>query len=340
MDVQNLMRPLLGVTGLSLALAVMAAVLDRPVNQIAPPQTLLADYAAQIDESARLEMTHGMGISGTRKIIVAQKDGQWVLPQRRNYPANQELVTETLLALADLKALEARTAKPEWHTALGLGVPEELGRAVRFKVSDAAGDALAGLLLGREQESEAEAKQEVKDYGPELRQFYVRRADTAQSWLARGRLPRNANFAAWMDPALPKHDLAALTAVDFEAGEGPFRLVRVGTDGWSLLGGAGWLAGFAALRPDDVALAETINFDTARTMRLNYADGLQISYANVGAATVIWAGISAKADKDASAAVKAEAAAINARYAKWALRFDAARAAILLPARANLQAAN
>ena len=339
MDVPYMMRPLTALAGISLALAIGAAIFDRPVNRAAPPQVLLADYAATIDETARLEMTHGMGISGTRKIIVTQQDGQWVLPQRRNYPANQELVNETLLALADVKAVEARTGQAEWHAALGLVVPEDLGRAVRFDVVDASGAALASLLLGREQQSEAEAKQEVMTIGPQLRQFYARLTDEPQSWLASGRLPRNANFSAWMDAHLPKHDLAALKSIRFEGSTGPFTMVRVSPDSWSLSGGTGWLAGFEALRPDDVTPAETINFDTARPMRLRYEDGLTITYANVGAATVIWSGISAEAQKGAPVAVQEKAAAINTRFGKWALRFDASRAPVLLPAQATLQGA-
>ena len=99
-------------------------------------------------------------------------------------------------------------------------------------------------------------------------------------------------------------------------------------------GGHGWLAGFEALRPDDVTLAETINFDTAQRMRLRYEGRPgSITYANVGAATVIWSGISAEAQKGAPKAVpKAKAAAINARFGKWALRFDASRAPIFCPA--------
>lgn len=339
MDVTPLLRPLVGLSLASLILAVLAVSFDRPVNRTPPPQILLADFADRLTDSAQLEMTFGRGISGTQTIKVTQKNGQWVLPQRNDYPANQELVTETLLALADVKALEARTAKAEWHAALGLVVPEDLGRAVRFDVADKTGAALASLLLGREQQSEAEAKQEVMTIGPQLRQFYARLTDDPQSWLARGRLPRNANFSAWMDGRLAKHDVSALKSVRFEASTGLFTLVRVSPDSWSLPGGNGWLAGFEALRPDDVTLAETINFDTARRMRLRYDDGLTITYANVGAATVIWSAISAEAQKGASPAVQEKAAAINARFGKWALRFDASRAPVLLPAQAILQGA-
>ena len=190
-------------------------------------------------------------------------------------------------------------------------------------------------MLGKEQQSESEATQEVKNYGPELRQFYVRREDSAQSWLARGRLPRNPDMAAWIDPALPRHDLDKLTKLRFGTGDDAFAALRVGSD-WSLGGTQDWLDRFAALRPDDVARAEAINFDTARPFTLQFEDGLSLTYENVGAATVIWSRISARANADASGDIKALATRLNNRFNGWALRFSAERTPLLLPAKRDL----
>lgn len=340
MDVTRMMRPLLGVTLASLILAVMAVLLDRPVNAIAPPRVLLPDYAANLQAASRLEITHGQGLSGTQTMRFQLQDTsngrQWVMPQRNDYPANQELVTETLLALADIKAVSARTAQSQWHRALGLTVPEELGKAMRFQVFDADGNVLTALLLGNEETSEAEAAQDVKTYGVEQRQFYVRREDAAQSWLARGRLPRNPNIAAWIDRALPKGNLDGLEKVTFGKSGDKTVMTRVTPDSWSLAGGPIWLADFAALRPEDVARQDAIEFAGAQPMELAYGNGLVVRYENLGAATVIWSRIKARTTKAASAEARAEAAAINARFSGWALRFAAEQAPILLPAKAQL----
>ena len=66
MDMTALLRPLTLITGLSLVLALAALIGERPVNAVAPPQLLLADYAAQIDKAQKLEVTHGRGLSGAR----------------------------------------------------------------------------------------------------------------------------------------------------------------------------------------------------------------------------------------------------------------------------------
>ena len=335
MDVTRMMRPLIGLAIVSVVLGVAAVLADRPVNALAPPRILLADYAAKLEDAARLEITHGQGLSGSQTMVFTRQDGQWLMPQRDGYPANQELVTETLLALAGVKAVSARTAQAKWHRALGLTVPEELGKAVRFRVRDAAGKELTSLLLGNEEASEAEAAQDVKTYGFEQRQFYVRREGDAQSWLARGRLPRNPNVAAWMDQSLPKGDVAGLTRVSFGKGDKTV-MTRVTPDSWSLAGGPGWLAAFEALRPEDVARADAIEFATAQPMLLRYKDGLRVSYENVGAATVIWSRISAMTAPEADAATRQIAADINARFDGWALRFAADQAPVLLPGRAQL----
>ena len=335
MDVTRMMRPLLAVSFVSLLLAFGALWADRPVNNIAPPRILLPDYAAQLQSATRLNITHGKGLSGHQTIQFILRDGQWTLPQRADYPANQELVTETLLALADVKAVAARTAKEKWHRALGLTVPEELGKAVRFEVRDAEGEVLTRLLLGNEEASEAEAAQEVKTFGFEQRQFYVRRESEAQSWLVRGRLPRNPNIAAWMDQSLPRGETAGPARVRV-GGNDPFVLTRVTQDSWSLAGGTGWFAGFQALRPEDVAREDAIEFANAQPMRLEYASGLTLIYENLGAATVIWSRIRAEVKADASDEVRAQAEAINRRYQGWALRFAADQAPILLPGRAQM----
>ena len=339
MDMRRLLRPLASVTAASLILALIALMGERRVNAVPPPQTLLPEYAAELARTQKLEVTHGTGISGTRGLTMSRGPDGWTLDERWGYPANDELVNETLLALADLKAVEARTAKADWHRALGLVVPENIGAAVRFRVTDDAGVEMASLLLGKEQQSEAEAKQQVQNYGPELRQFYVRRADSDQTWLARGRLPRNPEPAAWIDPSLPRHAAEKLQQVRFgkttDKGNAKFKFIRIG-EAWSLSGAQNWLALFETLRPDDVARADGINFETARPFTLTYTDGLSITYENVGAATVIWSRMRARAAANAGADVKALARNINARYEGWAMRFAAERSPILLPAKRDL----
>ena len=96
MDITGLLRPLGVVTLASLVLAFIALIGERPVNAEAPPQILLADYAAQLNKASKLEVTHGRGLSGARAFHVSRTDTGWTVDERWNYPANDELVNETL----------------------------------------------------------------------------------------------------------------------------------------------------------------------------------------------------------------------------------------------------
>lgn len=335
MDILRLLRPLGALTMAGLLLAVMAVLGERGVNQIGDAEKLLPAYGNNLAAAKQLKIVHGRGLSGVQGLNIRRGENGWLLSERSNYPANDELVTETLLALADIDILEARTAQADWHRALGLVAPEELGKAIRFEVLDGERQSLARILIGKDEKSEAEAVQQVQEFGPVKSRFYVRHEDSAQSWLALGRVPRNPEPAAWIDPSLPRHDPALLTELAFGEGASAFKAVRVG-DAWSMGGAARWIDGFQALRPDDVTRADAINFDTARPVTLVYSDGLRITYENVGAATVIWARMRADTAAGAAAEVKAQAARLNARFGGWALRFSAERTPVLLPARRDL----
>lgn len=342
MDVSRLLRPLGLLTLASLVLAGMALLGERSIVRMAQFEKLLPAYAANIDAARQLTVTHGRGLSGTQGISLSRGEAGWQLTQRWNYPANDELVTETLLALADIELLEARTAQKDWHRALGLVAPEQLGKAIRFEVRDGDNTPMARILIGKEEKSEVDAVQKIDDLGVDKSRFYVRLEDEAQSWLALGRVPRNPEAAAWIDPSLPRHARARLQeiAVGTNSGTngdtGGFKAVRVG-EAWSMPGAARWLDGFSALRPDDVARADSINFDTGRPIKLIYDDGLVITYENVGAATVIWSRMSAMAAPDAGQDARDMAARINARFGGWALRFSAERTPILLAAKSDFQ---
>ena len=337
MDTARFMRPILWATALSVALALFAVLGERRVTRAAVTEQFAPVYADRLDEATALRITHGRGLSGVQGLSVTRGDGSWQLAERWNYPANDELVTETLLALADIEVLEARTAQADWHRALGLVRPEDLGKAIRFDVRNGDDESLLRVLVGKAEKSENDAVQQVTQLGADKQRFYIRREDEAQSWLVRGRLPRNPEPAAWLDPSLPRHARAALVAISFGKGSQAFSAVKVG-EAWSLAAAEGWLDGFEALRPDDVARETDINFDTARPFTLSYADGLEITYENVGAATVIWSRMKITAAPQADEAVRAKAAALNARFGGWALRFSADKTPILLAVARDLGA--
>ena len=344
MDIRALIKPLSVFAAVFFLLGVIAVFADRPVNAVSEREILLPDFARQIDAAQALEIVHGRGMSGAVTLSFKRTPEGWVMRERDDYPAHQELVNETLLALGALQTGAARTAQPKWHRALGLVTPEEFGKAIRFRVRDAEGGLLADVMLGKEEASEVAAVQQIKQLGMVERNFYVRRTESAQTWLARGRLPRNAQIAAWLDPAFPSLPQERLVAVS--AGKGATEdgaiapLLRRLPDGsWDKPDGAGWLEGFSRLQPEDVSRDTAINFDTASTLHLSYENGVIITLENVGAATVLWtrarasvstAAFNAPQDDAGREEARAFANALNQRFDGWALRLPASAAAQLL----------
>ena len=344
MDIRALIKPLSVFAAVFFLLGVIAVFADRPVNAVSEREILLPDFARQIDAAQALEIVHGRGMSGAVTLSFKRTPEGWVMRERDDYPAHQELVNETLLALGALQTGAARTAQPKWHRALGLVTPEEFGKAIRFRVRDAEGGLLADVMLGKEEASEVAAVQQIKQLGTVERNFYVRRTESAQTWLARGRLPRNAQIAAWLDPAFPSLPQERLVAVSAgkettEDGAGVPLLRRLPDGSWDKPDGAGWLEGFSRLQPEDVSRDTAINFDTASTLHLSYENGVIITLENVGAATALWtraraavstAALNAPQDDAGREEARALANALNQRFDGWALRLPASAAAQLL----------
>ena len=344
MDIRALIKPLSAFAAACFLLGAISIFADRPVNAVSKSEILLPDLARQIEAAQALEIVHGRGMSGADKLSFKRTPEGWVMRERDNYPARQELVNETLLALGSLQTGAARTAQPKWHRALGLVPPEEFGKAIRFRVRDEDDALLADIMLGKEEASEIAAVQQTKQLGTVERNFYVRRTDSAQTWLARGRLPRNAQIGAWLDPAfpsLPQELLVSVSTGNDAADEGasPDLLRRMPDDIWDQAWGERWLESFSRLQPEDVSRDTEINFETASTLHLNYKNGVNVRLEIVDAGPVLWirsrASVSTAALNAPQNDVSLEEAAasvdeLNRRFSGWALRLPASAAAQLL----------
>lgn len=349
MDMWRLVKPLSALAAACFTLGLIAILADRPVNAVPPAENLLPGFAEKIDTAHMLEIVHGRGMSGAVTLSFTRTPEGWVMRERDDYPAQQELVNETLLALAGLQTQAARTAQAKWHRALSLVVPEEFGKAIRFRVLDKDANVLADVLLGKEETSEVAAVQQVKQLGTVTRNFYVRLADSAQTWLARGRLPRNDQIGAWLDPSFPHQEQDQLAEVRFANGETRHSIERMPNGSWNKPGAERWLAGFSRLQLEDVSPDSAINFDAGVPLELHYTNGLIVRFESVGAATTLWTRARAlvsddkpvpdeKAQENDEAGNEAReiAAALNARFGGWALRLPTSAATQLMATAADL----
>lgn len=174
----------------------------------APPAAerlfVLLDDAA-IQRVGKIRITYGLGLAGVQRLnFERQADGGFTITEYDSYPADAGALARMLAALQRLQPIERKTARPEWHRRLGLGAPQELGQAIQLEIWDDGGRELAGLLIGKKQQSEgARALSGARAETLAEEHFYVRRVNEAQSFLVRSawRVPREPED--WLSQTLP-----------------------------------------------------------------------------------------------------------------------------------------
>lgn len=137
------------------------------------------------------EVDHIHFASGEGEFTLYRKGEDWFLREHYDYPANFDEVKRMLIDISEAKILERKTSDPEKYPVLGVeGAPPEVAGGESLKISLLDGEkAVAGLILGNQREVAMVA-------GP--RQFYVRRAGEAESWLAEGYLQINPVMLNWI----------------------------------------------------------------------------------------------------------------------------------------------
>ena len=227
----------------------------------------------------------------------------------------------------------------EMASCAGPGNAGRVWQSHPARVRDAEGGLLADVMLGKEEASEVAAIQQIKQLGAVERNFYVRRSDSAQTWLARGRLPRNAQIAAWLDPAFPSLPQEQLVEVGTgkgatEEGAGGPLLRRLPDGSWNKPGGAGLKGSSTFGRRRAIRRLP----DTASTLYLAYGNGVIITLEmsalplrfGRARAAVSTAALNAPQDDAGREKARAMADALNQCFDGWALRLPASAAAQLL----------
>jgi len=268
------------------------------------------DFAAKINDAAKITIT-----AADRKITVERKDNGWDIAEKYGYPAKFEVVKATLVGLAELKTLEAKTAEPGLYPRLEVEDVASGAKSVLVTVEDAKSAELAGLILGKPHYGRgAEGASEI----------YVRKAGDRQSWLATGTLQRNDDVKQWMQRDLVTLDRDRVREVDItpsddkpytltkdKPGEGDFTLQGIPADDKikTPYEANGIASAMAFLNADDVLPASQLKPDAKLSRKLAYKtfDGLTVDLALYAQDGKKWAKIGAPADaKGADAANPSE----------------------------------
>lgn len=108
------------VTALLVAVLVALEVADRR-GAGDDGELLVADFREHANDVRRVTVRRA-GDDGS--VVIERNDDGWAVVSRDGYPANVGKVRELLIAIADARIVEAKTANPELHGRLGLDDPD------------------------------------------------------------------------------------------------------------------------------------------------------------------------------------------------------------------------
>ena len=154
---------ILAIVSLALVLILFAMQLGNNESSTSG-ELLLPQLKSQINDIESLTVTRS-GEDGAT--VIAKRDDTWVIASRDDYPADIGKLRALLLALADAKIVESKTANPDYYDQLGLRDPAiEGSKGTRIELHGADHD--YDLIIGNAAQAGFR---------------YVRVGDDPQSWL-------------------------------------------------------------------------------------------------------------------------------------------------------------
>jgi Domain of unknown function (DUF4340) len=144
--------------------------------------------------------------------LVRETGDRWSALERYGYPVDRKRVRDLVVALADMRLIERKTAQPERYDRLQVEPPDaEQAQSKLVRLEAADGKVLAEAIIG---------KQRYRLTGTEPSGTYLRRPDEAQSWLASGGVQIEQAVAEWLEDEIVDVDPAAIRRIVIErAGE-------------------------------------------------------------------------------------------------------------------------
>lgn len=279
----------------------------------APGAPAFPDLASRLAEARRIEVTrHGHAVT------LRLDGGAWRVAERAGWPARTARLRETLVALAELRLLEPRPAEAR----TGTDDPAQPGATgTRLRVLDAAGEALADIILG----TARGARQSVRRWGE------------SGAWLAEGAIAASPDPNLWLRRELADLPAQRLRRMEVLRGaEAPLVLLRPGEVDAPLVivqpanaarpdGAALDEAGraFEGLALEEVRRESALPGEALGESRFAFTDGLSIRLWARADGGDLWVVLRAEGD--------AEAAALNALWGGYGFLLPAFRARQLIP---------
>ncbi len=185
---------LAGAAIVSILLALFA--LYEQSAQMSPPNNrteVFPGLAARIHQIAHIHIVSKKGAFDVNFRPNRGAVAPWLIAQKSDYPASYQEVNKTLVGLAAMQIIEAKTSHPEWFHSIGLDDPAKGGDGVEIVLSDDHGHEMAHLIVGK--------SEDIGDPGGAVGLF-VRKAGDNQSWLVRAESEFDSDVNAWLDKSV------------------------------------------------------------------------------------------------------------------------------------------
>ncbi len=231
----------------------------------------------------------------------------WVIANKGGYPADADEVKAAVVGVANLRALERRTTRPDLFHRLGVrDLSEDGSEAIRIDLFDADGTVMAAVLRGK-----------IDTYPTGLRPgiMYARAVGNPQSWLVEGRLSVQADPTDWLLRDMPKLARQRVMTATIDHADGERITVRRDTPETSDFTLDALPDGETAKRFDvnnvagsvdllslqDVAPADAFDFAAATTTTVHSFDGLVVTARTIRVDDTPWTTFTAAFDADQAA---------------------------------------
>lgn len=152
------------------------------VRQELTDQLLISDLSNRVNDVAQIEV-----LSSEKKVTIKRIENQWRVSEKHGYLADITLVKQTILGIANLELVEAKTKKTQNYGKLGVEDPSATGTTSKLvTLKDNQGKTLAAVIFGKQAPAAHKGSR------------YVRKAGDEQSWLAKGDFEIETDATTWL----------------------------------------------------------------------------------------------------------------------------------------------
>jgi hypothetical protein len=265
---------------------------------------LFPTLAPELDTVNEVSIFKG---SASPAVTLHKNGAQWSVAQRGDYPANLANLRRLLVALADAKLVEEKTADPANYPIIGVEDPTKPG-AGGAEISVTARDGKHAVIVGK----------------PVAEGTFARRVGESKSYTVQPAISVDAEPHSWIDSGLIDIPSTSIETVEFKPTTGPgyvlhrlkpkeedFALDKVppgrkALDGKALAPSASTLSG---LTVEDVSAAKDIDFTQSSQALFTLQDGNVITLTGAAVGDKRW--IEAQSSKDTALTQKAQGRAFE-----------------------------